>query len=58
MLPALDDDSPSLVTVTEGPSTEAWASIKGVFVELYVLQGKRLAEIRQMLGDQDGFYAT
>jgi hypothetical protein len=46
------------VKVTEGPSAAEWASIKSLFIELYVHQGKRLSEIRSLLADQRGFYAT
>jgi hypothetical protein len=52
------DKQPVQVFVTEGPSSEAWASIRGIFVELYVHQGKQLAEVRQLLAGQYGFHAT
>lgn len=52
------DNIASQVTVSEGPSAEEWASVKGIFIELYVHQGKKLVEIQQLLADQYGFHAT
>ncbi|OAL22133.1 hypothetical protein AYO20_11233 [Fonsecaea nubica] len=46
------------VTVVEGPSPEEWASIKGIFIELYVHQGKKLSETKQVLAEQYNFHAT
>ncbi|KAJ9617228.1 hypothetical protein H2200_000949 [Cladophialophora chaetospira] len=58
MAPAALEKPPAQVIVTEGPSSEEWASIKGIFVELYVHQGKKLCEIRMLLADHYGFHAT
>ena len=52
------EHEPGQVTVVEGPSAEEWASIKGLFIELYVHQGKRLSEIQRLLAEEYGFYAT
>ncbi|KIX99484.1 uncharacterized protein Z520_05060 [Fonsecaea multimorphosa CBS 102226] len=46
------------VTVVEGPSQDEWSSIKGIFIELYVHQEKKLSEIKQILADQYDFHAT
>ena len=58
MAPEVWEKPPVQVIVTEGPSPEEWASIKGIFVELYVHQGKKLSEIRILLADQYDFHAT
>ncbi|ETI24441.1 hypothetical protein G647_03810 [Cladophialophora carrionii CBS 160.54] len=52
------DDTPVQVTVTEGPSAQEWASIKGVFVELYVHQGRKLSDIQRLLAVEYDFHAT
>jgi hypothetical protein len=52
------DNAPVQVTVTEGPSAREWASIKGIFVELYVHQGKKLSDIQRLLAVEYDFYAT
>jgi hypothetical protein len=52
------DNAPGQVIVTEGPSAQEWASIKGIFVELYVHQDRKLSEIQQLLALQYGFHAT
>ncbi|KIW29191.1 uncharacterized protein PV07_05019 [Cladophialophora immunda] len=54
----MTDHKPAGVTVVEGPSQDEWTSIKGVFIELYVHQGKKLSEIQQILADQYNFHAT
>ncbi len=46
------------VTVLEGPSTEAWTSVKGIFIELYVHRGKKLPEVQRILADHCDFHAT
>ncbi|KIW19223.1 hypothetical protein PV08_03517 [Exophiala spinifera] len=38
--------------VLEGPSPEEWALIKGVFIELYVHQERKLSEVRRLLAEQ------
>jgi hypothetical protein len=52
------DNAPVQVTVTEGPSAREWASIKGIFVELYVHQGKKLSDIQRLLAVEYDFHAT
>lgn len=44
--------------VLEGPSSEEWALIKGMFIELYVHQGRKLSEGQRLLAEQCGFHAT
>ncbi|EXJ60705.1 hypothetical protein A1O7_04858 [Cladophialophora yegresii CBS 114405] len=58
MAKGASDEAPAHVTVTEGPSTQAWDSIKGIFVELYVHQGKKLSDIQRLLAVQYDFHAT
>ena len=39
-------------------SEEQWERIKPEFVKLYKIQGKTLPEVRKILAQKHGFYAT
>ncbi|KAL6252814.1 hypothetical protein RBB50_000533 [Rhinocladiella similis] len=54
----LPQSEASGLMVLEGPSPEEWALIKGMFVELYVHQGRKLSEVQRLLAEQCGFHAT
>jgi hypothetical protein len=48
----------SATNVVQGPSSEEWAFIKSMFIELYIHQDRKLSDVSTLLAAEFGFIAT
>lgn len=45
------------VKITQAPKPEDWMQVRDVFIDLYVDQGKKLEDVREILAQHFGFHA-
>jgi hypothetical protein len=53
-IPQIEEDQQWRIT---GPSTDEWANIKDAFTHLYLVENRKLKDVREILFRKHGFNA-